>query len=135
MLYYRQAAQKGHAGAAFELGKLLLKESTSNSTAAQAKAFALFKKAAENDYIQAYYELGDCYYKGQGVKKNTTRAAECWEKYETAFLKQQNNSIHGLYWKDLPYQRPVKYDKNGLPVKYQSQLKDKKEILNYYKKY
>jgi TPR repeat protein len=135
MLYYRQAAQKGHAAAAFELGKLLLKDSTSSSAAAQAKAFAFFKKAAENAYIQAYYELGDCYYKGQGVKKNTTRAAECWEKYETAFLKHQNNSLHGLYWKDLPYQRPVKYDKNGLPVKYQSQLKDKKEILNYYKKY
>jgi TPR repeat protein len=135
MLYYRQAAQKGHAGAAFELAKLLLKESISSSAAAQAKAFALFKKAAKNGHIQAYYELGDCYYKGQGITKNSTRAAECWEKYETAFLKQQNNSIHGLYWKDLPYQRPIKYDKNGLPIKYQSNLKDKKEILNYYKEY
>jgi len=133
MLYFRQAAQKGHAEAAFNLGKRL--QSTSNSVTAQAKAFALFKEAAKNGHIQAYYELGDCYYKGQGVKKNTKRAAECWEKYETAFLRQQNNSIHGLYWKDLPYQCPIKYDKNGLPLKYQSSLKNKKEILSYYKKY
>ena len=37
--------------------------------------------------------------------------------------------------KDLPSQVPIKYDKNGLPLKYHSDLKDKMEILNYYKKY
>ena len=135
MLYYRMAAKKGHAKAAFKLGKLLLKESTSSSMTARTKAFALFKKAAQLGSIRACYELGDCYYKGQGVKKNKKRAAKYWEKYEAAFMKQQNNSIYGIYWKDLPYQVSIIYDKDGLPVKYQSQLKDKKEILTYYEKY
>ncbi len=132
---YRQAARKGHAEAAFELGRLLLKEYVSNQAADQAKAFAFFEQAAKNGHIRAYYQLGDCYYKGQGVKKDVKRAAEYWKKYEAAFLKQQDNSIHGLYWKALPYQRPIEYDKNGLPIKFHSGLKDKKEILAYYEKY
>ncbi len=131
MLYYRQATKNGNAAAAFELAKLLI----SSGTKEDIKVFKLFKKAADNGHIRAWYKLGDCYYKGQGVKKDTIRAAECWEKYEDAFMKQQNNSIHGLYWKDLPCQVPIKYDKNGLPLKYHSDLKDKMKILEYYKKY
>jgi hypothetical protein len=69
------------------------------------------------------------------VKKNTKRAAECWKRYESAFIKQQNNSIHGLYWNKLPYQVPIKYDSNGLPLKYHSDLQDKAKILYYYKRY
>jgi TPR repeat protein len=135
MLYYRQAAKKGNAEAAFVLAGILRKEAGKNNFNEQSKAFMFFEKAAKNGHVRAYYELGDCYYKGQGVEKDVSRAAECWKKYETAFLEQQNNSIHGLYWKDLPYQRPIKYDKNGLPLKFHSQLKNKDQILNYYKKY
>jgi hypothetical protein len=69
------------------------------------------------------------------VEKNLKLAAQCWEKYESAFKKQQNNSIHGIYWGDLPFQRPIEYDKDGLPKRYLSDLKDRKAILYYYKKY
>ena len=131
MLHYQEAAKKGNAVAAFELAEILM----SSGTKERQKVFELFKKAAKNGHIRAWYELGDCYYKGQGVRKNAIRAAECWEKYEDAFLKQQNNSIHGLYWKDLPSQVPIKYDENGLPLKYHSDLKDETKILEYYNKY
>jgi hypothetical protein len=135
MPYYRQAADGGHAEAAFELAKLLRKESTSDRNVKLTNVFALVKKAAENGCVRAYYELGDCYYKGEGVEKNLKLAAQCWEKYESAFKKQQNNSIHGIYWGDLPFQRPIEYDKDGLPKRYLSDLKDRKAILYYYKKY
>ena len=95
MLHYQQAAENGNADAAFELAEIMI----SSGTKERQKVFELFKKAAKNGHIRAWYELGDCYYKGKGVRKNIMRAAECWEKYEDAFLKQQNNSIHGLYWK------------------------------------
>ena len=135
ILYYRQAVKYGNAQAAFDLAEILLKEANSADVKAQAKAFSLFEKAAKNGHVRACYALGDCYYKGQGIKKDIKRAAEWWKKYEAAFMMRQNNSIHGIYWKDLPCQIPIKYDKNGLPLKYQSHLKDKKEILNYYNKY
>ncbi|MFA6715457.1 MAG: SEL1-like repeat protein [Victivallaceae bacterium] len=135
MLYYRQAADGGHAEAAFELAKLLRKAHGADRKTKLANVFKLIRKAAKNGCIQAFYELGDCYYKGDGVNKNLTLAAKCWKEYEDAFLKRRNNSIHGIYWGKLPFQRPIEYDANGLPKKYLSDLKDKKEILFYYKKY
>lgn len=135
ILYYRQAVKNGNAQAAFDLAEKLLKAADLADFEVQTKAFALFEKAAKNGHVRASYVVGDCYYKGQGVKKDTKRAAEWWKKYEVAFMTRQNNSIHGIYWKDLPSQVPIKYDKNGLPLRYQSHLKDKKEILKYYEKY
>lgn len=135
MLYYQQAVKMGSAPAAFELAELTLRKATSNDRKAHAKAFVLFQKAAKNGHIRACYKLGECYYKGQGVKKDPKRAAEYWKKYEAAFIRQQNNSIHGIYWKNLPYQIPIKYDENGLPLKYHSDLRDKAEILKYYQNY
>ena len=135
MLYYRQAAENGDAEAAFDLAKILVKEANPNNIKEQLKAFKLFEQAAKNGHIRASYDVGVCYYSGRGVTKSTQRAAEYWEQYEAAFMKQQNNSIHGLYWKTLPTQVPIKYDANGLPIKYHSQLENKTEILNYYKKY
>jgi hypothetical protein len=135
MLYYEQAVKMGSAQAAFELAELTLKEASLSRVKRHAKAFTLFKEAAKNGHIRAWYKLGEFYYNGQGVKKNTKRAAECWKRYESAFIKQQNNSIHGLYWNKLPYQVPIKYDSNGLPLKYHSDLQDKAKILYYYKRY
>ena len=135
MLYYEQAVKMGSAPAAFELAGEILKEASLSRKKRQAKAFALFKKAAKNGYIRAWYKLGEYYYEGQGVKKNKKRAAECWGRYESAFIKQQNNSIHGIYWNKLPYQVPIKYDKSGLPLKCHSDLQNKAEILYYYQRY
>ncbi len=134
-LYYEQAVKTGSSQAAFELAELTLKKAILSKKQKQAKAFTLFEKAAGNGNIRAWYKLGEFYYKGQGVKKDTRRAAECWKRYEASFIKEQNNSLHGIYWNNLPYQVPIKYDKNGLPLKYHSDLRDKSEILKYYQRY
>lgn len=135
MLYFEQAVKMGSATAAFELAEEILKEASLSKEKRQSKAFALFEKAAKNGHIRAWYKLGDFYYKGQGVGKSLKRAAMCWGRYEAAFIKQQNNSLHGLYWNDLPYQVPIKYNSDGLPSKYHSDLQNKSEILKYYQRY
>lgn len=134
-LYFGYAAKKGNADAAYELGKLKLSSPALSSKARRKQAFKFFKTAADAGHIQAAYETGKCYYLGQGVSRNALRAAQYWKRYEDAFEKKQNNSIHGIYWKKLPYQRPLKCDANGLPLKYFSHLRDKDLILQYYKKY
>ena len=68
---YRRAAQKGHAGAAFELGKLQLRDGIRTPASEQARAFAFFKRAAQKGYVPACLQVGDCYYKGIGVKKRS----------------------------------------------------------------
>ncbi|MDD5728307.1 MAG: hypothetical protein PHV59_07080 [Victivallales bacterium] len=134
-LYWRYAADKGCAAAAYELARLILAEGGGSRVAREKEAFRYFKKAADAGHIRAACLTGEFYYRGQGVHKNAADAARYWKQYESAFEKRQNNSIHGIYWKPLPYQRPLELDKNGLPLKYFSHLKDKGLILQYYKKY
>ena len=38
-----------------------------------------FKKAAEKGSATAQYNLGVCYYNGQGVARNINKAAELWK--------------------------------------------------------
>ena len=134
-LYLRHAAEKGNTAAAYEFGKLMLSNSILSLKAREEQAFKFFKIAADGGHIDAAYETGKCYYLGQGVAKNASLAAQYWRQCETEFKKEQNDSIHGIYWGKLPYQRLQKYDTNGLPLKYFSHLKDKNQILQYYKKY
>ena len=134
-LYFRHAAKKGNVDAAYELAKLKLSSPTLNLKAREKQAFKYFKIAADAGHIRAAHEIGKCYYLGRGVTKNASLAARYWKQYEAEFEKKQNNSIHGIYWEKLPYQRPLKCDTNGLPLKYFSHLKDKDLILQYYKKY
>ena len=134
-LYFQHAAKKGNAEAAYELGLLKRSSAVLNSSEREKQTFKFFKMAADAGHIRAAYETGKCYYLGQGVAKSALQAAQYWKQYEYAFEKEQNNSIHGIYWKELPYQRPLECDANGLPLRYFSHLKDKDLILQYYKKY
>jgi TPR repeat protein len=132
--WYGVAAKLGNADAAFKFGMTVMNDQSA-SPADYRKALKIFEVAAQRGHIRALYVLGDMYYKGLGVKPDKTRAAAFWNKYEKAFKHRENNSIHGIYWKDFPVLPPVEYDADGLPTKYTSTLKSREKILEYYKEY
>ena len=88
--------QKGNTAAAYQLGMIYFNKGKTQM------AFKAFKTAAKKEHIRALYMLGDCYYKGIGVKKDKKMAGECWKKYEEALYRQENNSLEGPWWGSLP---------------------------------
>ncbi|CAM3976596.1 tetratricopeptide repeat protein [Psychrobacter arenosus] len=44
------------------------------------KAFKWYRKAAEQDYVQAQYNLGVMYEHGKGVRKDKAKALEWYSK-------------------------------------------------------
>ena len=67
-------AKSGDSGAQNDLGGYYL-ESQDYS-----KAFKWFQKSAEQDFISAYYNLGQCYMNGWGVEKDTEKAIDNYKK-------------------------------------------------------
>ena len=57
------------------------------------KAFELYKKSANQGYAQAQFNLGNMYYKGQGVKQDYKKARELWQKLaDQGFAQAQSNA-------------------------------------------
>lgn len=101
----------------------------------RAKGVEAMTAAAEAGSIRAMYILGDCYYRGIGVKADKDKAAEWWAKYQIASDDRDNNTLEELapYWKPLP-NYPETLSVNGMP-KYVSEWTDAAEIYKYYLKY
>lgn len=74
----RLAAQKGDAGAQYNLG--LMYEQGYGVIPDMREAAAWFEKSAENGEANAQYRLGFLYYQGQGVPRDLPRAAEWYKK-------------------------------------------------------
>lgn len=59
------------------------------------KAFSIVKLLATQGDIDAKYELGGMYYKGQGTSKNMKKAIFWWEQSdEQGYVKAQENLVH-----------------------------------------
>ena len=44
------------------------------------KGIALIRRSAEQGYTEAQYNLGRCYYNGEGVSQDYTQAVYWWSK-------------------------------------------------------
>lgn len=73
-----KAAERGHAGAQFHLGRMY----SAGMGAAQDKAEALrwYEKSAEQGVAQAQHSLGDCYSSGAGTEKDPQKALQWYLK-------------------------------------------------------
>ena len=61
----------------------------------EAEGARLFKVASEKGHIFATYELGECYYKGEGVEKDLSKAVHYYK-----LAADQGNAMmrHNLLW-------------------------------------
>ncbi|MBR6755324.1 MAG: SEL1-like repeat protein, partial [Peptococcaceae bacterium] len=77
-LYYRKAAEQGHAEAQYNLGRC--HEEGWGTYFYIWEAAKWYSKAAEQGHAEAQYNLGYCYQKGRGVAKNESEAAKWFIK-------------------------------------------------------
>ncbi len=85
------AAEKGDPGQECALGEVYF-SSFLGLPQDYAKAVYWFRKAAEEDHAEGQYNLGGCYYRGQGVAKDYTEAVKWYRKAaEQGYDKAQNN--------------------------------------------
>ena len=68
-----RAVKKNEKYSQFVLASLYLSR---NDTAADKKAFDLYKKSAKQGYTEAMYALGHCYELGKGIRKNYYHAVQ-----------------------------------------------------------
>ena len=62
------------------------------------KAVTLFLEAIVSaSYAPAQYELGQCYYKGMGVKQDDTKAMKWWLKAAEQGYSQAIKVVHNSY--------------------------------------
>ncbi len=73
--WLEQASEKGDPTAAYNLALIVL-----SSEGDQAKAAALFRKAAEGEIAAAQHNLGVMYLQGRGVAKDPAKAAEWFRR-------------------------------------------------------
>ena len=59
----------------------------------KAKAFVLWKEAAERGYVKALHLVGFCYYWGIGTQKDKSLALECYQEA----AKKGLSSVHLLF--------------------------------------
>lgn len=70
--YFIKAAERGHAGAQYNLGLMNYVGQTGGQDFANAAKW--FEQAAESGHIQAQYNLGFLYYEGKGVQQDLKTA-------------------------------------------------------------
>jgi TPR repeat protein len=132
--WYKLAAANGDVNGIFKLGELYF-NGTISFFKNHKKSFSYFIQAAKMGHIRALYRVGDMYYKGLGIAKNRQLASAYWQKYEIAYKQRDNNTLAEFYWKELPTNIPIRYNKAGIPILFQSRLyqyseKDLEQFFN-----
>src|SRR5262249_25593152 len=74
----REAAEKGDAAAAFDLGGCYLEGKGVEKD--QKQAFEWFKRAADKGHVAATSKVGSAYSEGAGVGRDDKKAVEWWTK-------------------------------------------------------
>ena len=92
---YRQAANKGHAGAQYSLGYLYSKAWGVNHD--RAKAIHWYRKSAAQNNADAQYNLGVIYDKGYGVKQDYKRASVWYLKAAIQNHMKASNNLGYMY--------------------------------------
>lgn len=78
VLWYNKAVAQNHPGAMVNLGNLFLEGKGVAKN--PAKAFELYRQAADQGGLIAVHNMGFCYYNGIGVKKDFQKAFQCFSK-------------------------------------------------------
>ena len=78
--FYREAAEHGHAGALFALGRCY--ETGDGVAKNRKRAFGLYRRAVEEGYREplSLFTIGLCYDKGIGTARNKTKALAMYQK-------------------------------------------------------
>ena len=78
MLWFRRAAEQGHADAQYNLG-CCLEEGTAGAPPDPAAALKWYQKAAEQGLADAQFAVASCYDLGNGVPENPAEAVKWYE--------------------------------------------------------
>ena len=60
------------------------------------KGIALIRRSAEQGYTEAQYNLGRCYYNGEGVSQDYTQAVYWWRKAAEQGHRMAINSLSNI---------------------------------------
>ena len=60
-------------------------------------AVAFYKRGTEKNYNWAYYNLAECYYNGNGVKKDKNKAYELYRKAAELGIEEARSIINNWY--------------------------------------
>lgn len=100
----KKAAEGDNVQALNAWGTIILTEALTNPAlepdrldAELAKGFESFKKAADANDANGYYNLGMCYHRGYGVPPNPPKALECFQKAADAGHPEAINNLGGFY--------------------------------------
>jgi molecular chaperone DnaK len=129
----KEAADKGHAGAQYELADCYY--NGKGVTQDYAKAAEWYKKAADQGNADARNTLGVCYYQGKGVKQDYSKAVECFQiaanqGYSSSVLNlgscyHYGNGVQKDYTKALELYQKAADSGNETAKKALNDLKDK----------
>src|ERR1039458_7418306 len=87
----RAKAEKGEAKSQVELGNVFYFGSLGVATN-YVEAVKWYRKAAEQDYADAQFNLGNCYHDGEGVAKDYVEAVKWYRKAaEQSYAKAEYN--------------------------------------------
>ena len=94
--WYRQAAEKGHAGAQNRLGRCYYHGRGVEKN--HVEAVKLFRQAAEQGHAEAQHDLGGCYYNGEGEEKNHVEAVKLFRQAADQGRAIAQHSIGNCYY-------------------------------------
>lgn len=112
LFWYEEAASQGYLKAYHNMG-VIYQNGLGGIPKDNNKAFDCFKKAAEEENVESFFCIGQCYLNGLGVDKNEKEAA-CWFKKAAEF--GEPDSMFHLAWM---YQEGIGVEQNSkLSVEY-----------------
>jgi TPR repeat protein len=91
--FFRRAEQAGDKLVLLEMAKIYNVGLAGSLEADSKQAFEYYKKAADHQYCEAWYQLGKRHMEGIGTVKNTEQALVCWEKAATLGCKDSKASL------------------------------------------
>ncbi len=87
-------ADAGDAQAQFEIGKFF---QVGGVTQDYAQARIYYKKASEQNHIDAILRLGNMYEEGEGMDKNIAKAVECYTKAAALGCVEAKETVQLIY--------------------------------------
>ena len=95
--YYRESAQKGHAGSQYMYGYILTRGIAGNVNVKRGVKY--IRKAARQNYVPAVMETAKNYYYGFGVKRSGRKAMSFWKKGADLGSGEANYYLGLCYYK------------------------------------
>jgi len=111
--YFRKAAERGHANAAFLLGNLYDKGDVVPRDLPTAAKW--YRKAADKGHIEAQFNIGMMYVNGEGVEKSPQEASK-WLKKAASKGHPRAGKMLGVMGVDVPKAAKKQIEKEKGPI-------------------